>query len=82
MNRVPSVFVSNSQIPPTDDHATPPEMEKSSAELKAGAPLEVPFIGLNLKNVIMNSSVLESTYYEQFCIDEDYFRIGKVWPVL
>lgn len=66
MKRFPSVFVANKKA---GDKATPP----------ADGPLtDTEFVGLSLKNVEIPTNTSESpcTFYEQYCIDDAYFRIG------
>ena len=42
-----------------------------------------PYMGHSMRNVV--TTVLNPdpscVYYEQYCIDEDYFRLGKVGVV-
>lgn len=74
INRVPSVFAK---------HATPTKSPKSVAGGKAvehkTGPLDVAYVGLSLKNIVTSGINSESPciFYEQYCIDEDYFRLGK-----
>ena len=83
--RVPSVFATsgNTKTMPTKDQAkkkpTPPPVV---AEPKMTGPLDVSYVGTSLKNVVMTVSNPDSNiYYEQYCIDEDFFRLGKLWAV-
>lgn len=42
-------------------------------------PLDVSYVGLSLKNIVTTVTNQDpaNLYYEQYCIDEDYFRLGK-----
>ena len=83
INRVPSVFVSSKQATSTKDQATPTAggADVKGEEPKPIGPLDVPYVGLSLINVIANaaSSALPDSniYYQQYCIDEDFFRLGE-----
>lgn len=57
---------------PTKDAVKAKETEK---EERVG-PLDTPFVGPCLENVL-DASLPPSKYYEQYCIDEDCFRVGK-----
>ena len=77
INRVPSIFVTTSkQTTPTKNQASPPP-EVKEEEPKVIGPLDVSYVGLSLKNIVTTASNPDSNiYYEQYCIDEDFFRLG------
>ena len=52
----------------------------AEGKMAAVGPLDVPYEGLTLRNVVttaVTNPEPSAIYYEQYCIDEDYFRLGK-----
>lgn len=80
INRVPSIFA-NRKAPPTRVKTTPLQdaEEEEEEEPKMVGPLDVSYVGLSPKSVVLTvpNPDTSSVFYEQYCIDEDYFRLGK-----
>ena len=69
MTRIPSVFIRGERN----------VGESSDGNVVTQGPLDTSFIGLSQTNVLVGASNPDSpcTYYQQFCIDEAYFKLGK-----
>lgn len=75
INKVPSIFALATK-PAT------PSADSVGVGDKVGGPLDVSYVGLSMKNIVTSAVNPDPSclYYEQYCIDEDFFRLGKwVW---
>lgn len=70
------------------EESVAPDVWKAAKKVAEGkmvgvGPLDVPYEGLSLRNVVttaITNPEPSTIYYEQYCIDEDYFRLGKGSP--
>ena len=76
---MPSIFLA--QAIKDERKTTPTKREGSSEKSKPEiGPLNVSYMGQSLKNIVVTATTNQDSgniYYEQYCIDEDYFRLGK-----
>ena len=81
IKRVPSVFAAAIAKQASEQQATPTDPEEAGD--KAG-PLDVSYTGLSMKNIVTMATNPDPSclYYEQYCIDEDFFRLGMRWDVM
>jgi len=78
--KVPSVFATpKSSLPAVGTTPTPRDRgtKGTEAEEEGEEPEEVAFVGPVLENVLLEVGNNNARYYDQFCIDDNCFRIGK-----
>lgn len=80
INKVPSIFAASGKLatPSTERQATPPADQKEVGPEVEEGPLDVSYMGLSMRNIVTTVTNPDPSclYYEQYCIDEDFFRLG------
>ena len=64
----------------SERQATPPADQKGEGPEVEEGPLDVSYVGVSTRNIVTTVTNPDPSclYYEQYCIDEDFFRLGML----